>query len=356
MASKDKTTGLWMAQWYETDAYGQKRRCKKRGFKTAREAKKYEYEKSLQIEGSMNMFLKDFVNVYFEDKKNELKQRTRENKRDMINRHIIPYFGDLKINDITPAQIIKWQNIMQTKGYSESYLRMLQNQLTCLFTHATRIYDLQNNPCKKVKRMGKSDSRSLTFWTIDEYEQFISTFEKQDKYYLLFEILFWTGMREGELLALTKGDVDFDNNQVRVNKTYYRTNGEDVITTPKTEQSIRTIDIPNFLKNEIKEYCERKYEFPDDERLFPIAAEAVQHKMKRMIEKAGVPKIRVHDIRHSHVSYLINQGVEPLIIKERLGHKDIKITLNTYGHLYPNQQKQVAEMLDMRRSSRATIP
>ena len=326
MASKDKTTGMWMAQWYEVDAYGKKKRCKKRGFKTAREAKKYEYEKSLKVEGSMNMLLKDFVDVYFEDKKNELKERTCENKRDMMNRHIIPYFGDLKINDITPAQITKWQNEMCTKGYSDSYLRMLQNQLTCLFTHATRIYDLQNNPCKKVKRMGKSDSRRVTFWT---------------------------GMREGELLALTKGDIDFTNNKIHITKTYYRANGEDVITTPKTEQSIRTIDIPNFLKSEIKEYCQRKYAFLDDERLFPIGAEAVQHKMKRMIEKAGVPKIRVHDIRHSHVSYLINQGVEPLIIKERLGHKDIKITMNTYGHLYPNQQKQVAEMLDMWRSNKA---
>lgn len=246
MASKDKTTGMWMAQWYEVDAYGQKKRCKKRGFKTAREAKKYEYEKSLKVEGSMNMLLKDFVDVYFEDKKNELKERTRENKRDMMNRHIIPYFGDSKINDITPAQITKWQNEMCTKGYSDSYLRMLQNQLTCLFTHASRIYDLQKNPCKKVKRMGKSDSRSMTFWTIEEYEKFIETFDKEDKYYLLFEILFWTGMREGELLALTKGDVDFANNKIRINKTYYRANGEDVITTPKTEQSIRTIDIPNF--------------------------------------------------------------------------------------------------------------
>ena len=106
---------------------------------------------------------------------------------------------------------------------------------------------------------------------------------------------------------------------------------------------------------EIKEYCDRKYEFPDDERLFSVGAEAVQHKMKRMIEKAGVPKIRVHDIRHSHVSYLINQGVEPLIIKERLGHKDIKITMNTYGHLYPNQQKQVANLLDEDRNKKELL-
>ena len=151
------------------------------------------------------------------------------------------------------------------------------------------------------------------------------------------------------MLALTKSDIDFVNNKLSITKTYYRTDKRDIITTPKTKQSVRVIDIPEFLKQEIKEYVDRLYELPDDERIFPIVAEAVQHKLKREAEKAGVKKIRVHDIRHSHVAYLIHQGVQPLIIKERLGHRDIKITLNTYGHLYPSQQKQVAEMLNMQR-------
>lgn len=112
------------------------------------------------------------------------------------------------------------------------------------------------------------------------------------------------------------------------------------------------IDIPQFLTQEIKDYVDKLYELPDDERIFPIVAEAVQHKLKHNCEKTGVKKIRVHDIRHSHVAYLINQGVQPLIIKERLGHRDIKITLNTYGHLYPNQQRQVADMLNQQRTEK----
>lgn len=127
-----------------------------------------------------------------------------------------------------------------------------------------------------------------------------------------------------------------------ITKTYYRTDKKDIITVPKTEQSVRTIDIPEFLKNEVKEYVEKLYELPDEERIFPIVAEAVQHALKKHAKLAGVKHIRVHSLRHSHVAYLINQGVQPLIIKERLGHRDIKITLNTYGHLYPSQQKQVA--------------
>ena len=191
---------------------------------------------------------------------------------------------------------------MQKKGFSDSYLRMIQNQLTSLFTHASKIYDLQMNPCKKVKRMGNSDSRSLNFWTLEEYKKFIQTMEPGTRYYLIFEILFWTGCRVGEMLALTRKDINFEKNQISINKTYYRTNKQDMITEPKTKQSIRTIEIPEFLKKEIQEFIEKHYGMPDDERLFPIVQEAVQHKMKRQIKTAGVKQIRVHDLRHSHVA------------------------------------------------------
>ena len=145
---------------------------------------------------------------------------------------------------------------------------------------------------------------------------------------------------------MTKGDISFENNQISITKTYYRTGRQDVITEPKTKQSVRMIEIPEFLKQEIKDFVDGHYGMPNDERLFPIVQEAVQHKMKRHIAKAGVKNIRVHDLRHSHVAYLINKGIEPLLIKERVGHKDIRITLNTYGHLYPNQQRRVADLLD----------
>ena len=139
----------------------------------------------------MNIKLSDFVDIYFDDKQNELKQRTIKNKRYMMEQHIIPYFGNQKINEITASQIIQWQNEMQKKGFSEAYLRMIQNQLTCLFSHASRIYDLSVNPCKKVKSMGSFDVRSLNFWTKEEYDKFIQTIELGTRYYIIFEILFW---------------------------------------------------------------------------------------------------------------------------------------------------------------------
>ena len=318
MAYKEKDTKKWTAQWFETNAKGEKKKRRKRGFSTKKEALEYERQKKLNSSRSMDMKLSEFMEVYFEDKQNELKERTMKNKRYMMEQHIIPYFGNQMMSEISASQIIQWQNEMQTKGFSESYLRMIQNQLTSLFTHASRIYDLQ----------------------------FIQTIEPGTRYYLIFEILFWTGCRIGELLALTPADINFERNQISITKTYYRTERKDVITEPKTKQSVRTIEIPEFLKQEIKQFIEGHYGMPENERLFPIVQEAVQHKMKHNMEKTGVKKIRVHDLRHSHVAYLINKGIEPILIKERLGHKDIRITLNTYGHLYPNQQRRIADLLD----------
>lgn len=352
-AYKDDKQNSWYCQFYYEDWQGNKKKKKKRGFKTKKEAQEWENSFKVSANANMDMTLGAFVEIYFRDKAEELKERSIINKRYMIEAHILPYFENKPMNAITPADIIQWQNIMREKGYAPTYLRMVQNQITALFTHASNIYNLANNPCKKVKKMGKSDADKIVFWTKEEYDRFIDTFEKGSRYYVLFEILFWTGCREGELLALNKSDIDFENNKLHITKTYYRTERRDIITVPKTEQSVRTIDIPEFLKQEIKEYVDHLYELPEQERIFPIVAEAVQHMLKNHAGKAGVKRIRVHSLRHSHVAYLINQGVQPLIIKERLGHRDIKITLNTYGHLYPSQQKQVAEMLNQKKQEKS---
>jgi integrase len=344
---KENDSNTWRSQFYYTDWTGKKHKKNKRGFKTKREAQQYEAEFVKQARADMDMMLSSFVEVYLKDKEVELKQRTLRNKRYMFETHVIPYLGNKKMNEITASDILAWQKaVKDSKDYSDAYLRMLQNQVTALFIHAQRIYYLKDNPCKRVKKMGRSDNRSLNFWTLEEYRKFIDTFDKGSMHYLMFELLFWTGMREGELLALTKSDIDVGQMTLRINKTYFRLHGEDVITTPKTDSSIRTIDLPKFLVDEIQDYWSKLYKHPSDARLFPVVAEALQHVMARHIKKAEVKKIRVHDLRHSHCAYLINQGVQPLIIKERLGHKDIKVTLNTYGHLYPSEQKKVANLLN----------
>jgi len=206
-AYKDKTQGTWYVSFRYIDWTGKKTQKLKRGFKTKKEALNYEKEFIRKTAADMKMEMNSFISVYFEDKKNELKENSIRNKQHMMNKQIVPYFGTRKMNEITPAEIIQWQNAIQEKGYSKTYERMIQNQLNALFNHAQKIYNLKENPCKKVKKMGKSDANKLEFWTKAEYDRFIAGVEPGSEDYLIFEILFWTGIREGD-----------DDDKIRLNQ------------------------------------------------------------------------------------------------------------------------------------------
>ena len=206
-AYKDKTQGTWYVSFRYIDWTGKKTQKLKRGFKTKKEALNYEKEFMRKTAADMKMEMGSFIEVYFEDKRKELKENSIRNKQHMIYKHIVPYFGTRKMNEITPAEIIQWQNTIQEKGYSKTYERMIQNQLNALFNHAQKIYNLKENPCKKVKKMGKSDANKLEFWTKAEYDRFIAGIEPESEDYLIFEILFWTGIREGD-----------DDDKIRLNQ------------------------------------------------------------------------------------------------------------------------------------------
>ena len=194
-ASRDEKTGKWTVQCYYENWKGEKKHKKKRGFATKKEALEWEREFLKSTSANMEMMLGAFVDVYFQDKAGELKERTIKNKQYMIEAHVLPYFANKRMNEITPSDIIQWQNEMRAKGYSQTYLRMVQNQITALFTHACNIYNLGNNPCKKVKKMGKADADKLNFWTKAEYDSFIRGIDKESRYFVIFEILFWTGCK-----------------------------------------------------------------------------------------------------------------------------------------------------------------
>lgn len=163
MAYKEKDTKKWTAQWFETTAKGEKKKRRKRGFDTKRDALEYERQKKLNSKKSMDMKLNEFMEVYFEDKQNELKERTIKNKKYMMEQHISPYFGDLMMSEITASQIVKWQNEMQTKGFSESYLRMIQNQLTELLILAPKVETGDDFARVKIYWFGK-----LTDWSRED--------------------------------------------------------------------------------------------------------------------------------------------------------------------------------------------
>ena len=344
---KDEKRNTWYCKCNYRDWLGESKSKMKRGFATKKEALEWEREFLQRQSSSMDMKLSSFVDVYFDDKAPRLKERSIMTKRTLIETKILPYFGDKQMNDITAVDIIKWQNALLNQEYKPTYLRMIQNQLTALFNHAERFYDLKDNPCKKVDKMGRANAKELNFWTKDEFEVFIQCFtEEEEMYRIIFLMLFWLGCRVGELLALTESDIDLEGGTVSISKTYFRRNKTDYITAPKTESSNRKITIPQFLQDEIKQFLDRQYELMPEERIFPITDRAIQKKMKQKTEQARLKPIRVHDLRHSHIALLIEKGMQPLVIAQRVGQDSVNTTMDIYGHLYPNKQKQVADLLN----------
>ena len=185
----------------------------------------------------------------------------------------------------------------------------------------------------------------MQFWTLEEYKKFSEAMMDKTISFYAFEMLYWCGIREGEMLALTPKDFDFKAETVTINKSYQRLKGRDVITTPKTKKSNRTIKMPKFLCEEMQEYLGMFYGAGENDRIFPVSKSYMHHEMDRGAKEAGVKRIRIHDLRHSHVSLLIEMGFTALAIADRLGHESIEVTYR-YAHLFPSKQTEMANRLD----------
>lgn len=353
---KEDKTGTWRVIYRYTDWNGERKQTQKRGFKTRREAQAWEHEQLNKKNADLDMKFKSFVELYTADVKTRLKENTWATKEHIIRTKLEPYFGKLKMCAITLQQIITWQNELinyrdeQGKAYSPVYLKTVNNQLSAIFNHAVKYYNLRENPCKKAGSMGKKKNREMQFWTKEEYLKFAGAMMDKPLSYYAFEMLYWCGLREGELLALTPSDFDFEKRTVSITKSYQRLNGQDLITTPKTEKSNRVITMPKFLSDEIQDYLKMLYDIEPDARMFTVTKSYLYREMERGAKEAGVKRIRVHDLRHSHVSLLVDMGFSATAIADRVGHESIDITYN-YAHLFPSKQTEMADRLDMDRSA-----
>lgn len=186
----------------------------------------------------------------------------------------------------------------------------------------------------------------MQIWTKEEYQKFSDCLMDKHISWIAFQILFWTGIRIGELMALTFEDVNLESKIISINKSFQRLKGKDVVTAPKTPRSVRAVNIPAFLAEDILDYKESLFCPQPEDRVIPVNKSFLEREMTRGVKLSGVKKIRIHDLRHSHVSLLIELGFSPKEIAERLGHENIETTLNTYSHLYPNKQERMADRLD----------
>lgn len=340
----------WYAAFNYTDWTGAKKHTCKRGFSTQREAKEYERSFLEQQSTTSDIMFPDLVKVYLADMEHRLKPTTIENKNHIITTKLLPYFSKLKTREIDTITVRKWQNELigyrdeDGEPYSETYLKSVHNQLSAILNYAVKHYGLTINPCKVAGSIGKSKAEEMKVWTKEQFEQFSEAINKSAMK-LAFDILFFTGLRSGELLALTPADI-LPTKRIRVNKNYTKVDGEELFLTPKTTKGKRTLAIPDFLYDEIQEYIKSIYGIQKTDRIFYFTRSALDKEIKRAADAAGLEAIRVHDLRHSHASMLIDMGFDIMEISRRLGHESIKTTIDTYGHLYPERDMKLAGALN----------
>lgn len=350
--SKDPKRGTYYVQCRYKNWQGVACKKTKRGFASERAARKWEHDFLLRIEGAPTMTFADFYQVYREDVSPRLRRSTWNTKAVMIETKILPFFESKPINEISSPDVIAWENElleMRTSNgarLSPTYLHTICNQFSAIMNHAVKHYGLASNPMQKVGKIGDKNPDEMHFWTKDEYLRFSRELRDKPASYIAFELLYWCGLRVGELLALTPADFDFMRSTLSVTKSYQRIGRDDVITPPKTKKSIRTITMPEFLAEEVRDYLACLQGIANDERVFRHTKYFLRSEMRRGCKACGLEPIRIHDLRHSHVSLLIELGYSALAISDRMGHESTEVTMR-YAHLFPNKQREMAADLNV---------
>lgn len=282
-----------------------------------------------------------------------------QSSRSIISRfksYILPYFKDKNIDEITTLDYLNWQNNINKKQFLYGYKKALHYTMVSFYSYLDTFYEYKNNIPKKVGNFNNLDiPKEMNFWTYEEYSKFEKSFLDKDLIYkTFFIVLFHTGIREGEALALKFSD--FNNESIHVCKTISKENfnGSKIETIPKTKDSIRYIKLDNYTINAInnlKDYYKKQYnEFNDNYYIFggkkTISVTTLERKKRKYIKVAGVKNIRIHDFRHSHATFLIKNNVPIIEVSRRLGHSDINTTIKTYSHLSNDYEKRAIDALN----------
>ena len=214
-AYKDKVKNNWFVSYYHFNQKNERKKTTKRNFPTKKDALEWERNYLLKQRADLNMKFDTFLELYYENMECKLRENTWRIKTNIIDTKIRDFFKNYRLDEIEVKHVILWQNQMikyrnsKGEGYSDTYLRKLNSQLSCLFNYAVKVFDLPSNPVRRAGTIGKANAKEMDFWTMEEYERFIPAVMDKPESFIAFELLFFLGIRCGELLALTPSDVNY---------------------------------------------------------------------------------------------------------------------------------------------------
>ena len=363
---KRKPSGLWSVRFKTITPEGLEKQKRLSGYKTKKEAQ-YAYEEyiknppplipperqitTLPEPAVTDMTFDQLVEKFYAFKRNRIKPASFYDLEKKISSRILPFFGTMKVKDITPPVVLDWQDKIST--YSHRYQKHLFGYMKSIYRFADKYHDIPNIMTKVDPPRDLEGKKEMLFWTPEEFSMFISKVDRIN-YSTFFKFLYLSGCRKGEALALTWKDFDFEKHTVKISKNVaYKVgkNGKSYqVTTPKNTNSNRTLYLPPFFFDELKEYrawqeentTAQSFVFGAEDPFPPTSIERV---MKAAENASGVKHIRIHDLRHSCASYLIHKGVTIVAVSKHLGHASTKQTLDTYSHLLPDDNSMIIRAL-----------
>lgn len=360
-----KKTGKWSVRFKEKQN-GKIVNKRLSGFATQEQAE-YAFLSYIGL-GVGNRNFKDLVEEYFSQAQRSLRGSTIYNKKQVFNLHILPFFQDFKLQEVNKALIIEWRQELMAKKNAKNgkflsiiYINSMRADLCAFYSYIEDRYDF-TNIVKQIKplKMNTECVQEMKFYDLDEFRKLLRAVNKccskrmRLLYHSFFNMLYYTGARVGEILALSEADLDFCNGQINITKSLTRKTPKGIaykITSPKNKASIRKIAMPKNLILSLKKYIEWKQENNISEKFLfcgekPLGAYSYNLAFEKFRTSAKLKKIRIHDFRHSHASLLINLGANVTLVSRRLGHSNTQQTLNTYSHLFPNSEKQLLTLLN----------
>ena len=347
---KDDERGTWYVKCYYEDYLGRRQQKKKRGFKTKREAKAYEDNFLATESKAPSTLFSDLLAQYYIYIKPRVAPTTLEHKQGVMDNHVMPVFRDVPINKITTERVLAWQEELRTKPGTNnqplkpSTVNIITGQFSAVMNYAVRNYNLPSNPFSALSKE-KRIRYEMSYWNIDQFNYALSYCAKQEiEMILILKMLFFGGFRIGELQAITPADLLDNEMSVNVTKTYKRVENEWVKGPPKSENSYRRVPLPEFLWNELQSFISRCYGIGANDDIFHITRNQIQYRIDKLAEKSSLCRLRIHDLRHSHVAYLISLGFTFYEIADRIGDT-AAVVEQTYAHLYPDQRINVARKI-----------
>ncbi|MFK7696127.1 tyrosine-type recombinase/integrase [Paenibacillus sp. HJGM_3] len=365
--SKAVGVGKTGNKWYYVitvgyDESGKQKQKKQRGFNTKKEAMEArtkalnEVMSGTYIEPTKTLY-GDFLKDWLESKKVSVKRQTLDNYKIIIRTHVAPTLGHIPLSKLTALDLQQFINKLQEEGHSGAYMRKIYSVVSESLRKAERWNLISRNPAERVDppRINKKD---ITVWNTEEIAMFLNS-TREEELQIAFVLAITTGMRQGEILGLRWSDIDLDNKVLYIRQTLSH-DGKELMSGGKTKSSVRSVMLPEKSLTALRKHRgtirEKKVaqgrNFQENDLVIctkfgtPVTPRNLMRTFYRVMKEAKVPKIRFHDLRHTHATLLLMQNVNPKIVADRLGHANVRLTLDTYSHLLPSMQREAVQEIE----------